>query len=1012
MVRHYVNPLISVLQSRNMIHIAVFLFLVLFVQRLYAQNTIGLPEVVNYSKQTYHAGTQNWAIRQGRNGVMYFANNEGLLTFDGIYWRTYPLPNKTKVRSLEIGADNRIYIGGENEFGYFTPDKRGVLHYVSLRNLVHERDRSFADIWNVAVLNGSVFFRASNRIFVYEDNAVSVFSGGSHWRFMGVCNGIAVAQDAASGLLRYDNGRWVPWITAGELPSEYLTTSLLSVDKEHALLVTMDAGLYRLSGDRATRLQSAFIDQVKSERIYAATRVNEKLIALATSLGGCYIVTNEGEFVHRFARADGLQNNNVLSVFRDRDKNLWLGLDNGIDFIAYDNAIKTMYPAATKDEAGYASLIHKGRLYVGTSNGLYSVAVGQFSDLSYVKGTFSFVAHSRGQVWGLSEINGKLLMAHHEGIFEVEGNQARPVEKRNGFWGFLPLSRIYPVTKVAVGNYNGINFLEYNGSTFRPVGRVEGFDVAARFLSTDAREENVIWTSHPYRGVYKVTLPDSEHSSGDPSGGDPSGGVPSGGAPSQARLYTHKDGLPLSLNHNYIYKVKNKILVATEKGIYEYNAATDRFTASAYYNGIFQNLGVRYLKEDQAGNVWFVRGKELGVVDMSGGSPKIIFLPEINHKMVSGFEYIHPLNEENILIGGEKGIYHINYKKYKQNKSRIAVQISAMRSFGTDSLLFGGYFGEINDLKKQTDEQIPRITNRLNSVGFEFSSTLFSQQSSIEYAYFLEGFDSNWSNWSARSAKEYTHLPPGHYTFKVKARNNFGSESEAAGYSFVILPPWYQSIWAYLAYGVLILGLAWLFYKWQEKRFLQQQQMHLEEQKRLQYLHQLELEKNEKEIIKLKNEKLEAEILHKNTDLATSAMHLVQKAELLSKLKTDLVKITKSAEDDKINDDLKKMIKVVGDENKVDKDWGQFSKHFDSVHSNFLIALKEKYPNLTANELKMAAYLRMNLSSKEIAQLMNISLRGVEVSRYRLRKKLQLPTDVNMFNFFLGFHLDESKEKA
>lgn len=991
-VLYYVNPHIGALQCWNMIRVAILLSFFSLIPQLHAQNTIGLPEVVNYSKQTYHAGTQNWAIRQGRNGVMYFANNEGLLTFDGVYWRTYPLPNKTKVRSMEIGADNRIYIGGENEFGYFTPDQQGALHYVSLRNLVHERDRGFADIWNVAVLNGSVFFRASNRIFVYQDNAISVFSGGSHWRFMGVCNGTAVAQDAASGLLRYDNGRWIPWITIGELPAEYLTTGLLPVDKENALLVTMDAGLYKLSGERATRLQSAFIDEIKGERIYAATRVNDKLIALATSLGGCYIVTNEGEFVHRFARADGLQNNNVLSVFRDQDKNLWLGLDNGIDFIAYDNAIKTMYPAATKDEAGYASVIYKGRLYVGTSNGLYSVTVGQFGDLSYVKGTFTYVEHSRGQVWGLSEINGRLLMAHHEGIFEVEGNQARPIEKRNGFWGFLPLSRIYPVKKVAVGNYNGVNFLEYDGSTFRPSGSVAGFDVASRFLCTDAREENVIWTSHPYRGVYRVTLSDD--------------------GKSRARLYTHKDGLPLSLNNNYIYKVKNKILVATEKGIYEYNAAADRFIASAYYNGIFQNLGVRYLKEDQAGNVWFVRGKELGVVDMSTGNPKIIFLPEINHKMVSGFEYIHPLNEENILIGGEKGIYHINYKKYKQNKSHINVQISAMRSFGTDSLLFGGYFGEVNDVKKQSEDQVPRVANRLNSVGFEFSSTLFSQQSSIEYAYFLEGFDGNWSNWSARSSKEYTHLPPGHYTFKVKARNNFGSESEIAGYSFVILPPWYQTIWAYLGYGMLLLGLAWLFYKWQEKRFLQQQQKHLEEQKRLQYLHQLELEKNEKEIIKLKNEKLEAEIQHKNTDLATSAMHLVQKAELLSKLKTDLVKITKTAEDEKINDDLKKMIKVVADENKVDKDWGQFSKHFDSVHSNFLIALKEKYPNLTANELKMSAYLRMNLSSKEIAQLMNISLRGVEVGRYRLRKKLQLPTEVNMFNFFLGFHIDESKEKA
>ena len=125
-VLYYVNPHIGALQCWNMIRVAILLSFFSLIPQLHAQNTIGLPEVVNYSKQTYHAGTQNWAIRQGRNGVMYFANNEGLLTFDGVYWRTYPLPNKTKVRSMEIGADNRIYIGGENEFGYFTPDQQGA----------------------------------------------------------------------------------------------------------------------------------------------------------------------------------------------------------------------------------------------------------------------------------------------------------------------------------------------------------------------------------------------------------------------------------------------------------------------------------------------------------------------------------------------------------------------------------------------------------------------------------------------------------------------------------------------------------------------------------------------------------------------------------------------------------------------------------------------------------------------------------------------------------------------
>src|SRR5882762_6862540 len=92
-----------------------------------AQNTIGIPDIVNYSREVYSAGTQNRGIVQDKSGVLYFANYEGLLSFDGTYWKSYPLPNKTVVRSVAIGKDNKIYAGGQDDFGYFSPDKNGKL---------------------------------------------------------------------------------------------------------------------------------------------------------------------------------------------------------------------------------------------------------------------------------------------------------------------------------------------------------------------------------------------------------------------------------------------------------------------------------------------------------------------------------------------------------------------------------------------------------------------------------------------------------------------------------------------------------------------------------------------------------------------------------------------------------------------------------------------------------------------------------------------------------------------
>src|SRR5213075_552925 len=103
-------------------------------------------------------------------------------------------------------------------------------------------------------------------------------------------------------------------------------------------------------------------------------------------------------------------------------------------------------------------------------------------------------------------------------------------------------------------------------------------------------------------------------------------------------------------------------------------------------------------------------------------------------------------------------------------------------------------------------------------------------------------------------------------------------------------------------------------------------------------------------------------------------------------------------------EDLKKISSMFGNEHKVDKDWEHFATHFDKVHSDFLVSLKQQYPNLNLNDLKLSAYLRMNLSTKEIAQLMSVSIRGVEISRYRLRKKLEIPTRENLSNYLLNFN--------
>jgi len=956
------------------------LLLIFFPLTGYSQNTIGLPDVINYSKQSYSAGLQNWDIRQDKNGIIYVANNEGLLSYDGRSWNVYSLPNKTNVRSVEIGADNRIYVGGQDELGFFAPGKNGQLKYNSLTQFIPAKDKTFGDVWDIVSFNKNVFFRSNNKIFKFANEAVATYYAPLEWSYLGSCNGHLYAHDHKTGLMIFEQDSWQPLDVKSAFPLSDPVTGILPLAGDSALVTTLKDGLFVLSTTSISPLPTVNNPLFQNERLYAAATISKDRIALATNNNGVYIIDAKGDIIQRFSGREGLQNNNVLCIFPDRQSNLWLGLDNGIDMISYNSAIKELNPF--QNGSGYAAIIYNNSLFAGTTNGLFSVPLQPMEDLSFSKGNFSAVNNTKSQTWRLDAINNQLLLGNHDGAFVIKDNTAIPVSTKPGFWNFTPLSSTFPTAQMIAGNYKGVFFFDYINGQFTQTTQVPGFDESSRFVALDKYDN--IWVSHPYHGVYRITKNKD--------------GV------YQTYLYTDKKGLPSTLN-NHIYKVKNEVVVAAEKGVFIYNRDKDIFEVAGFYNKLLGNQSIRYLKEDVQGNVWFMHEKTLGVIDLTAKDPAIIYLPELNNKMLSGFEFIYPVDEHNIFLGGEKGFFHINYKKYKKNLPDLQVQIRTVRIINkADSLLFGGYFAAVNEKQVQDITTLPRIDNSWKTIHVEFSSALFGYQSNLEYSYRLKGFDDNWSDWTKRTEKEYTNLPAGSYVFEVKVRSNLGNESNAASYSFKLLPPWYQTVWAMGLYFLLAGAAFFTLYKWQQKKFRLQGLKHEEEQKKLSYIHDLELNKTASELVALRNEKLEAEINFKNSELASSAMHLVKKGELLTKIKAELAQVMKGFDNPQAVAELKKMIKTLSEDDNIDKEWENFTKHFDKVHSDFVSGLKEKHPAITSNEVKLCAYLRMNLSTKEIAQLMNISVRGVEISRYRLRKKLGISSETNLFDYLIDIN--------
>jgi DNA-binding CsgD family transcriptional regulator len=308
--------------------------------------------------------------------------------------------------------------------------------------------------------------------------------------------------------------------------------------------------------------------------------------------------------------------------------------------------------------------------------------------------------------------------------------------------------------------------------------------------------------------------------------------------------------------------------------------------------------------------------------------------------------------------------------------------------------------------ESQSDNEIITLPYKSNSVNFVFSATSFEGNGEVVHQYYLEKFEKSWSEWTSQTQKEYTNLGEGKYTFHVRSRNVYGEVSKEMTFTFYIQPPWYRTTWAYMIYVITIMSALYTSFGLLDRKHKKEKRiMNLQQQKELiRKDNEMELlaQKTQEEITRLKNEKLEAELMHMNKELGTSTVLILNKNEFISGVKDNLRSISKKSTEE-VSKELTRLVRDIETNLSSDHDWEHFQLHFDNVHGDFSRRFKTSYPVLSPQDMKLSAYLRMNLSTKEIAHLLNISVRGVEISRYRLRKKLQLDRKLNLQEYILNF---------
>jgi DNA-binding CsgD family transcriptional regulator len=391
---------------------------------------------------------------------------------------------------------------------------------------------------------------------------------------------------------------------------------------------------------------------------------------------------------------------------------------------------------------------------------------------------------------------------------------------------------------------------------------------------------------------------------------------------------------------------------------------------------------------------------------LEDGTFKNIFTPflDLKNALISPFDNIYVKDPENVFIGTQNGLVHYDPTISKNFFYPTSVYINqvGISSKEQDSLWYASGNMEMDKQVLREEFSIPYAYNHLF---FSFNSPDLENAGRIEYSYRLVNFDEDWSEWSETSSKEYTNLRENSYVFEVRARNSYNNISQEDQFHFMVRPPWYRSTKAYLLYllagsGIIFLLVITLLRRMEKIRIQEKSSQLSAFQKKEEHLQNQKIAA-EKEVIQLRNEKLRAEMKHKNKELATSTFHIIQKNKFLHTLQEELSKLSKKAKSELVEEELKKISRKIDRDIQNEKNWEVFDRYFDDVHQEFLGRLKEIHPELTPNELRLSAYLRMNISTKEIAPLMNISVRGAEISRYRLRKKLHLKRDENLTEYIL-----------
>jgi DNA-binding CsgD family transcriptional regulator len=720
------------------------------------------------------------------------------------------------------------------------------------------------------------------------------------------------------------------------------------------LIIVTSVGLYFFDGNRVKQMITGQEDFMAKYEIFSSA-IRGDDIALGTIRNGVIIINLRTLSAKTFNDKNGMQDNTVLSIKFDMFGNLWAGLTEGIDAIMLKSAFTKLNATDSSIGCGYAVAQNGNTLYLGTNRGLYTVGFSPATGMAV--GPFTPIAGLGGQVWGLQRIGSDLFCLHDKGLFLIQGTTATRISNVIGFWKCQFVDGCKD--KMYAATYNGIYIYKKTNGKWQLLNKVVGIKKSCR--SVGQENARTLWicdetslTRLKLNAALNKVVSKKEYND-------------------DSRMGSAK-----------ICKIEGRIFFVNKHGTFVYNAGKDKI--EPYTNGGIVDGSLNYLCIRQMGQVITALGPHgIYINNLTTRHRRYLFNDIPNMEFEEGGEDVFPVGNSFLIVPNSKGFSIVN-----TNKRQICVPVKDMLKIREvycaspyDSLVYTENF------LGRKDEPVFKYRN--NSVRIDYGLSYAQSAGTVLYQYKLNNGD--WSDSTQLTSKEYSELHEGTYTFYVRAKSADGNVYQDS-FTFRILPPWHRTGWAYLAYLAILVAAVTFLLRQRNKRTERKNKEMLADKDHEIGKKQAEDEKEQKE---KKTDRL-------NQLMADMMINVTRKNDMLNDIKSELSKTSVMLSDGKLKEvrqELTSLRTRIDDNFYGDTVLNHVEEQLDMANNGFMKRLCELYPDLNRNERMMCVYLHSNLSSKEIAPLLNISVRGVETIRYRLRKKFNLGREDSLTEFLM-----------